>query len=125
MDTSQSRLIGAGLFFLFIFLSGFWLNRSGKPYSAVIFNIHKLIGLAAGFFLAIAVYQIHQVDPLGAVEIAAIVITGLFFAVIVAAGGLVSASKTIPPTILRLHQILPYLAVLTTATTLYLLAGPE
>ncbi len=124
MDAMQSRLIGVGLFFLFIFLSGYWLSRSGKPYSAVIFNIHKLIGLAAGLFLAITVYQIHQADPFGAVEITAIVVTVLLFVATVAAGGLVSINKAMPPAILRLHQIAPYVTALTTAATLYLLSNP-
>jgi len=124
MDTTQSRLIGAGLFLLFIFLSGFWLSRSGKPYNAVIFNIHKLIGLATGLFLVITVYQIHQVNPLGTFEITAIVVTVLFFVGTIAAGGLLSIGKTMPPAILKLHQIAPYLTTLATAATLYLLSSP-
>ncbi len=47
MITNQLRVIGAGLFFLFIFLSGIWLSRSGKPYSVVILSIHEFISLAA------------------------------------------------------------------------------
>jgi hypothetical protein len=47
MSTNQLRVVSAGLFFLFIFLSGFWLSRTGKPYSGIILTIHKLIGLAA------------------------------------------------------------------------------
>lgn len=50
MGTTQSGVVGTGLLFLFIFLSGFWLSHSGKPYNTLIFTIHKLIGLAAGVF---------------------------------------------------------------------------
>jgi hypothetical protein len=121
MGTTQLRVVGAGLFFLFIFLSGFWLSQSGKPYSAIIFNIHKLIGLAAGVFLAITVYQIHQVAPLGPVEIAAVVVTVLFFAGTVAAGGLLSIDKPMPSAISMMHKLFPYITVLSTAVTLYLL----
>jgi hypothetical protein len=121
MGTTKLRVIGTGLFFLFIFLSGFWLSRTGKPYSTIIFTIHKLIGLAAGVFLVMTVYRIHQVAPLSPVEITAIVVTVLFFAANVATGGLLSTDKTMPSVILRLHQITPYLTVLSTAVTLYLL----
>jgi hypothetical protein len=121
MDTIQLRVIGAGLFFLFIFLSGFWLSRSGKPYSAIIFNIHKLIGLAAGVFLVMTVYQIHQVAPLGPVEITAIVVTVLFFVGTVTAGGLLSIDKPMPAAISMMHKLFPYLTALSTAVTLYLL----
>ena len=121
MGTTQLRVVGAGLFFLFIFLSGFWLSRSGKPHSVIILTIHKLIGLAAGVFLVMTVYPIHQVAPLSPVEITAIVVTVLFFAGNVATGGLLSTDKTMPAVILGLHQITPYLTVLSTAVTLYLL----
>jgi hypothetical protein len=121
MGTNQLRVVSAGLFFLFIFLSGFRLSRTGKPYSRIILTIHKLIGLAAGVFLVMTVYRIHQVAPLSPVEITAIVVTVLFFAGNVATGGLLSTDKTMPAVILKLHQITPYLTVLSTAVTLYLL----
>ena len=123
MGTTKLSVLGAGLFFLLIFLSGFWLSRSGKPYSVIILTIHKLIGLAAGVFLVMTVYRIHRVAPLSPVEITAIVVTVLFFAGNVATGGLLSTDKTMPAVILRLHQITPYLTVLSTAVTLYLLLG--
>jgi hypothetical protein len=121
MDTTHLKALGAGLFFLFIFLSGFWLSRSGKPYSPVIFNIHKLIGLATGIFLIITVYQVHQVTPLGLAQIAAIAINVLLFAVDVAAGGLLSIDKPMPSAVARVHKVFPYLIALSTAATLYLL----
>ena len=121
MGTNQLRVVSTGLFFVFIFLSGYWLSRSGKPYSAIIFNIHKLIGLAAGVFLIMTVYQIHRAAPLGPAEIAAIVVTILFFAGTVATGGLLSIDKPMPTAISMIHKLLPYVAVLSTAATLYLL----
>jgi hypothetical protein len=121
MNPILSRAIGAGAFFLFIFLSGFWLSRSGKPYSTMIFTIHKLIGLAAGIFLIVIVYRSYQAAPLGAPEIAAIGVTVLLFVTTVAAGGLASIDRAMPAIALRLHQIVPYAAVLSTAATLYLL----
>jgi hypothetical protein len=130
MSTNQLRVVGTGLFFLLIFLSGFWLSRSGKPYSSIIFNIHKLVGLAAGVFLIMTVYKTHQLAPLSPVEITAIVITVLIFVGTVAAGGLVSVdaagglesiNQPIRAAISMMHKLLPYLAVLSTAATLYLL----
>jgi hypothetical protein len=130
MNITQSRVVSAGLFFLFIFLSGFWLSRSGRPYNAILINIHKLIGLAAGVFLVMTVYRIHQAAPLRPVQIAAIVVTVLIFVGTVAAGGLVSIdaagdlgniNQSIRAAISMAHRIFPYLAVLSTAVTLYLL----
>ncbi len=79
MNLIGSKLIGTGLFFLFIFISGFWLSRTGKPYSVLIQTIHKLVGVALGMYLIRTVYQVHEVAPLSPVGITAVVITTLFF----------------------------------------------
>jgi hypothetical protein len=130
MGTTQVKYVSAGLFFLFIFLSGFWVSRSGKPYNVLIFTIHKLIGLGTGVFLVMTVYRIHQAAALNPLEITAIVITVLLFVFTVAAGGLLSVEaegglKNFPPsarqTFARVHKLSPYLIVLSTAVTLYLL----
>jgi hypothetical protein len=121
MSTIELRVVGVGLFFLFIFPSGLWLSHSGKPYNTLIFTIHKLVGLAAGVFLAVTVYQTHQVAPLGLLEVAAIVVTVLFFVATVTAGGLLSIDKPMPAAISMMHKLFPYFTVLSTAVTLYLL----
>jgi hypothetical protein len=121
MSTTQARLVGTGLLFVLIFLSGLWVSRSGKPYNTLPFTIHKLAGLAAGVLLAVIVYQAHQAAPLGAAQITAIAVTVLFFAGTVVAGALLSVDKPMPAVVLKLHQIIPVLTVLSTAGTLYLL----
>jgi len=118
MDTTQLRAIGAGLFFLFIFLSGIWLSRSGKPLNGLILTIHKLISLAAGVFLIITLYQMNHAAALGALELAAAVVTGLFFVGTVVFGGLLSTGKPMPAVILRMHQVMPFLTVLSAAVAL-------
>jgi hypothetical protein len=125
MSTTQLRVAGVGLSFVLIFLSGIWLGQSGKPYSTGVFSIHKLVGLAVGVLLAVMVYQTHKATPLAPVEIAAIVVTVLFFVGTVAAGGLLSVDLQVPSLVRRLHQVLPILTVLSTAGTLYLLLGGQ
>ena len=125
----QSEVLITSLFFIFVFLFGFWLNRSGKPYNSVIFNFHKLIGLAMGIFLIVTVYRVHQMVPFTTFEILAILMTVLIFVILVAAGGLLSiqaagdlenASQSILGAIAAIHKVFPYLAVLATAGILYL-----
>lgn len=123
MSAIQSRAVGAGLLFLFIFLSGYWLSHSGKPLNGIILTIHKLISLAAVVLLVITIHQANQVAQLGARELSAGVVTGLLFLGTIATGGLLSTAKPMPAAILRLHQITPYLTVLSTAVTLYSLLG--
>jgi hypothetical protein len=116
-------IIVAGLVFVVIFASGYWLNRAGKPYSVIVLTVHKLISLAAVIFLVVIMIQSNRAVALGAIELAAGVITGLFFLGLMATGGLLSSDKQMPTIVLRLHQIAPYLTVLSSAVTLYLLQG--
>ena len=115
------KIVVTGLFFLLVFASGIWLSRRGRPLNVAISTIHKLISLAAGIFLLVTVYQRHQVVPLSAVEWIAIVVTGLCFAGTVASGGFLSAEKPVPVVVLRVHQIVPVLTLLSSFVTLYLL----
>ena len=121
-------MIIAGIFFLFILLSGFWLSRSGKPYNGLIFNIHKLIGLGAGIYLVRTVYMTHQAAPLSPTQWTAIIVTVLLFLFAVAAGGLLSIladgglenmGQPQRRSIETVHKITPYLIVGSTMVTLY------
>jgi hypothetical protein len=118
-----SRIIGTGVLFLFVFLSGVWLSNSGKPISVVISTIHKLIGLAALIFIGATIYPLNQAAPLNALESGAVVITGLLFVVTIITGGLLSTGQPVAAAILTLHRIGPVLTVLSTMATLYLLAN--
>jgi hypothetical protein len=115
----NSKFLIAGLFFVFIILSGLWLSHTGKPINVFIMTIHKLISLAAVVFLVITIYRIHQVAPLSPAEIAASAVTLLFFIVMIATGGLLSTAKTMPAVILKIHQIMPYLVILTTTAPFF------
>lgn len=121
MGAAQTRVLATGALLVLVLLSGLWTSRAGKPYRTLPFTIHKLTGLAAGILLGIIVYQANQVAPVALLEIAAIAVTVLLFAGIVAAGGLLSAKEQTSTIALRLHQVLPVLALLSAAGTLYLL----
>jgi hypothetical protein len=121
MDADQLRIVGAGLVFVVIFVSGYWLSRAGKPYNVIALAVHKLISLAAVVLLVIVMIQSNRIAALGAIEIVAGAVTGLFFLGLIATGGLLSSDRQMPALVLRLHQIVPYLTVLSAAATLYLL----
>lgn len=126
----NSKVIITGLFFVFVFLFGFWLSHSGKPYNSFIFNFHKLIGLAMGIFLALTVYQAHQSAPFNLLTILVITLTVIIFFILVAAGGLLSIeaaggleniNQSVSAAISVIHKVFPYLALFSVAVTLYLL----
>jgi hypothetical protein len=112
-----------GLFFLFIFLSGIWLSRTGRPLHVGVSTLHKLISLAAGIFLLVTLHQRNRVVPLNRTEWIAIGITGLCFLGTVASGGVLSSDQPMPVAVLRTHQVFPVLTVLSTGATLYLALG--
>jgi hypothetical protein len=117
------RAVVMGSFFLFIFLSGIWLSRNGRPLNVGISTLHKLISLAAGIYLLATIRQQSRMVPLSATEWIAIVVTGLCFLGTVASGGFLSSDKPMPVAVLRVHQIMPVLVVLSSAATLYLVLG--
>lgn len=117
----DNKFIITGMFFTFIILSGFWLSRSGRPLNVFILTAHKLIALGAVVFLAMTVYRIHQMAPLSPVSMTVSVVTFLFFVTMIATGGLLSTTKTMPAVIFKIHQIMPYLVILSTTANLYIL----
>lgn len=121
MSMNQLRVVVTGLLYLGIFLSGFWLSNSGKPYNTIIFTIHKLISLAAIIFLVRTIYQIHQVASLSVIELLTGVVTGLLFIGTIVSGSLLSIDRPMPAVILVMHQVTPFLTALATTITLYLL----
>jgi heme A synthase len=127
MNTTQLRITITAVLFLCIFVFGFWLSRSGKPYNQVIFTIHKLVALGAVVYLAVTVYRVHQAAPLTSAHTIIIALTALCFITVFVTGALLSLDKAMPLIVLRLHQVAPYLAVLSTTASLYLLlvqSGP-
>jgi hypothetical protein len=109
--------------FLVILLSGLWLSRSKRPLNVVASTLHKLVGLGVAVLLVLAIRQVHRTAPLGPAQWLAVVVTGLLFAALAATGALLSGEKPQPVPIQKVHQIVPYLAVLSSASTLYLLLG--
>lgn len=123
MNINYSQIVGAGLFSLVIFISGFHLSRSGKPYNGIVFNLHKLVALAAVILFVVVLRQANQTNALDAIEWVVGVLGGLFFLALFVTGALVSIDKAMPAVVLKIHHLTPYLALLSTAATLFLLHG--
>lgn len=121
MSTIHSRIMISAIAFVFIFITGFLLSRSGKPYGTMIFTGHKLIGLGVGIFLVFIVVQTYRSSGLSLFQMTAILITVILFVATVAAGGILSASNLTPPFLSIIHKVFPYLIILSTSGTLYLL----
>ena len=123
MNNNLIKMIGVGLGFIIMFLSGFWLNRTGKPYGTLVFAVHKLVGVGLGIFLYMTVKQIHPTTPLNATEIILIVLIVLSLIGTVTTGSLLSlpVSKPMPAIVSTMNKIFPYITVLFTLVPLYFL----
>jgi hypothetical protein len=121
MNTLTSKLISTTVFFLLIFLTGFWLSRTQKPYPVMLFTLHKLIALAAVVFLAVIVNRVHQAAPLSALQWVGIVVSAVCLLATIITGGLLSLEQVTPAILRSIHHLAPYLTVISVAVTLYLL----
>jgi len=127
MGSNVLRWVGAGVVFVVILLSGYGLSRSGKPYGTLVFTIHKLVAVAAVVTLGVTVYRMNRAGTLSAAGLLFAIVSGVFFIGTMATGGALSveaATETaLPAFVHKLHQVTPYLTVLSTAVTLFLLRG--
>lgn len=69
------------------------------------------------------VYWTNQVAALGTAQIAASTVTGLLFVGTIGTGGMLSAGTPVSAAVLTLHQIMPFLTVMSSAAALYLVSG--
>lgn len=121
MSATQVRLLSSGLLVVVIFASGFWVSRAGKPYPALNFNIHKLIALAALILLGVMISRVNKAAPLDSTQWLAVVVAGVCALVTILTGGLASIDRPMPVILSTLHKVFPYLSVLSTGWTMYLL----
>ncbi len=119
------RIILTGVLFAVILASGLILSRNGKPYSMVLFNVHKLAALGAAVYLAVTVIRIQRMAPLSGAALAVWIACAVFFVILAASGGVVSAAKNYPPVVHTLHQLTPYLTVVATGLGVYITLIPK
>lgn len=119
----DKKFVIAGIFLVLIIVSGLWLSRSGRPLNTLLLTIHKLISVAGVVFLVVTLYRLNQTAPLSPLEISLSAVTILLFIALIVTGGLLSVDKVWPAIVLKIHQVVPTLVILSTAANLYLLHG--
>ncbi len=121
MNTIQFKIIGTGLVFIVIFLSGFWLSRNGAPYGTGLVTLHKLIALGVFVFLVVTMVQVNKAVGLSNLEWALGIVTAVLFIGTIIMGGLITTNLILPAVVRTLHHITPYLTMISTVATLFLL----
>lgn len=121
MMASWLRVAGVAITFLLVFITGFWLTRSGRPYGVALLTVHKLATVGILVLLGVSVYQ---ADRIPAVNVAAWLVISLAFvglAAMVVSGSVLSIVEPPPPAISFLHKVAPYPTLLITVVALYCL----
>jgi hypothetical protein len=124
MDTITSKLIVAGILFLFTLISGVIVSRSGRPLSIGLVTVHKLIAVGTVVLIGMAVNQLYKtVDGKAFIEMSLMVISALLFLALIATGALLTREEMqLPEVVLSIHKVAPLLALISSTITVYLLA---
>jgi len=107
-----TKFIVPGIVFLLTLASGVWLSRAGKPLNVAVFNVHKLIALAAVVLAAIQVRSALQNVEAQFVLIALIGLVVLAVIVLFTTGALMSMNKPAYIMLLTIHNVAPFVAVI-------------
>ncbi len=121
MSTNVLRIVITAVLFIIIFVLGYVLTRMGKPYNTILVNAHKLVSLGAAVYLGIVVYQLHKTASFTSLQIAFLALTGVCVLGLFATGALLSIDKSMPSFVKYLHHIAPYLLLVSTGVSYYLL----
>ena len=123
METISTKLIAAGILFLLTLISGFILSRSGRPLNVGLTTIHKLIAVGTIILIGMAVYQLYKTtEGKVFIEMSILFISGIFFLALIATGALLTREEMqLPEVVLKVHQLAPLLALVTSTLTIYLL----
>jgi hypothetical protein len=124
METITAKLIAAGILFLLTLISGVIVSHSGRPLSVGLVTIHKLIAVGSVVLIGMAVNQLYKnMDGKLLIELSVIVISGLLFLALIATGALLTREEMqLPELVLKIHQMAPLLALVSSTATIYLLA---
>lgn len=109
------------ILFLVIFGFGFWVARRGTPYSVLLLTVHKLTAVGTGVYLVVTALRQHKIMPLSGGQITSLAVMVVLFVALIATGGFISTEKQMPALVLLMHKYLPYLALASTALSIYLL----
>lgn len=111
-----------GIVLLLTLASGFWLGSSGKPLNTALFNLHKLIALAAVILTAVQLNGALKSTDIQALLVTLAVVAGVCVLALFTTGALMSLGKLSYDTLQITHTIAAILVVVAMAGTIFLLA---
>ena len=124
MDTITSKLVVAGILFLFTLISGVILHHSSRPLSIGLVTLHKLIAVGTAVLVGMTINQLYKsVDGKVLIEIGLMVISALLLLALIATGAFLTREEMqLPEFVLNTHKVAPLLALLSSTLTIFLLS---
>jgi len=124
MDTITSKLVVAGILFLFTLISGVILHHSSRPLSIGMVTVHKLIAVGTAVLVGMVINQLYKtVDGKVLIGIGLTVISALLFLALIATGALLTREEMqLPDFVLIIHKVAPLLALISSTLTIFLLS---
>lgn len=120
-----SRFVIPGIAFILTLAFGLWLSRSGRPYNGLLFNVHKLIALAAVIVTIVQFVRIFKGADLSALSIALLALTALCVVALFVSGALMSAGKFDHALLHTIHRVALTALVIALPTVAFLLGIGE
>jgi hypothetical protein len=120
---ASPKILYSGLGFVLIIVSGMLLSRFGRPLNSAIFTVHKLIAVGSIILFALGLINFFKDVDVRALYLATVAIAGLLILGLVVSGALLSFDKLAVPAVLRVHQLLPLLALAFSTISVYLLVS--
>lgn len=114
-----SKLITLVFFAAVVFLTGYWLHRSGSPYGTAALTMHKLLALAAIGLAGTIVFTAYKGFGMQGNDLFLWACTIILLLIVIATGGMISAMESIPNWLIYVHRLLPYLATSVAAISVY------
>ena len=130
MRAHASIIAVTGLLFLVTVLFGLGVSRSlrvndprlsGQPLSGAISTFHKLAAIATAITAAVAIRRLHRGMEFSGMELAAVILAGVLFLLMIITGSLLSLGKPRSDEILAVHKVLSFLTAIPTFGAIYLL----
>jgi len=124
MDTITSKLVVAGILFLFTLISGVILHNSSRPLSIGLVTLHKLMAVGTAVLVGMVVNQLYKsADGKVFIEIGLMVISALLLLALIATGALLTREEMqLPDLVLNIHKVAPLLALISSTLTIFLLS---
>jgi hypothetical protein len=124
MVTITSKLVVAGILFLFTLISGVIVSHSSRPLNIVLVTLHKLIAAGTVVLIGMVINQLYKTaDGKVLIEISLVIVSGILFLALIATGALLTREEMqLPELVLNIHKVAPLLALISSTLTIFLLS---